>query len=80
MHTIWTRSILAWPAAMLLRAGGFGDSGDTAAARFANLLLTWQDRANERHALASLDAHMLRDIGMSRADALREATKPFWRA
>jgi uncharacterized protein YjiS (DUF1127 family) len=66
--------------ALLLRVGGFGGSGDSVATRFANLLLTWQDRANERHVLASLEAHMLRDIGLSRADALREVTKPFWRA
>jgi uncharacterized protein YjiS (DUF1127 family) len=80
MHTIWTRPFTAWPSALLLRFGGFGVSGDSAAVRAAKLLLTWQERASERHALASLDAHMLSDIGLSRADAWREAAKPFWRA
>ena len=80
MHTIWTRSFTAWPAALSLRFGGFGGSGDSVAARAASLLLTWQERASERHLLMSLEDHMLRDIGLSRADALREAAKPFWRA
>jgi uncharacterized protein YjiS (DUF1127 family) len=29
--------------------------------------------------LAELDAGRLADIGLSREDALREASKPFWR-
>jgi uncharacterized protein YjiS (DUF1127 family) len=28
--------------------------------------------------LALLDDHLLKDIGVSREDALREAAKPFW--
>lgn len=31
-----------------------------------------------RRALAVLDDRMLRDIGLSRVDAKREAEKPFW--
>ena len=42
-------------------------------------LLQWQERASQRHQLASLDETMLRDIGLSRLDAEREASKPFWR-
>lgn len=37
------------------------------------------ERAHQRRALASLDDHELRDIGITRADAAREAEKPFWR-
>jgi uncharacterized protein YjiS (DUF1127 family) len=44
------------------------------------LLLTWQQRARERHILAGLDEHMLRDLGLSRADVASEVRKPFWRA
>jgi uncharacterized protein YjiS (DUF1127 family) len=42
--------------------------------------LTWHRRLKDRIALQSLDDHMLRDIGLSRADIEREATKPFWKA
>ncbi len=38
----------------------------------------WYGRARERRALAHLDERMLRDIGISAADARREAAKPFW--
>jgi uncharacterized protein YjiS (DUF1127 family) len=41
-------------------------------------VLLWYGRARERRALAELDDHLLRDIGVSRAEAEREITKPFW--
>ena len=44
-----------------------------------DLALAWQDRARARHYLAMIDDHMLRDIGISRADVQRECNKPFWR-
>ena len=43
-------------------------------------LQVWQDRARERRALRELSDSMLKDIGISRVDANREATKPFWRS
>ncbi len=42
-------------------------------------LFTWQERASQRKLLASLEDRMLKDVGISRADAEREASKPFWR-
>jgi uncharacterized protein YjiS (DUF1127 family) len=33
----------------------------------------------QRRTLLSLGAAMLKDLGMSRADALQEGNKPFWR-
>jgi uncharacterized protein YjiS (DUF1127 family) len=33
----------------------------------------------QRRALLSLDAAMLKDLGISRVDALQEGHKPFWR-
>jgi uncharacterized protein YjiS (DUF1127 family) len=33
----------------------------------------------QRRALLALDDRMLKDIGISRADALQEGNKPFWR-
>jgi len=42
------------------------------------LLVIWQERAEQRQALSELNGHMLKDIGVSAADAFREARKPFW--
>ena len=42
-------------------------------------LLRWQERATERHLLAGLGDHALKDVGLSRADIEQEASKPFWR-
>lgn len=48
--------------------------------RVADTLYEWQRRASERHNLRQLNDHMLRDIGLSRADVERESGKPFWTA
>lgn len=34
--------------------------------------------ASERHKLADLDEHMLRDIGITRNEADAEAARPIW--
>lgn len=49
-----------------------------AAARAIDTLLRWQELASQRRALLTLNARMLADIGISRADAAREAARPFW--
>jgi uncharacterized protein YjiS (DUF1127 family) len=44
--------------------------------------LFWIERSRQRRRLgelAELNDHLLRDIGVSRDEALREAAKPFWR-
>ena len=41
-------------------------------------LLRWQELARQRRALGALSDHMLKDLGLTRADALREAGRPFW--
>jgi uncharacterized protein YjiS (DUF1127 family) len=48
--------------------------------RIGEALLAWHDRARERRALVELSEDMLRDIGVSRADAYHEAARPFWRS
>ena len=47
--------------------------------RVLDMLLTWHERSRQRQALAGLSDHMLRDIGLSRADVSMEVDKPFWR-
>ena len=39
----------------------------------------WLDRGRQRHDLAHLDGHLLRDIGVTPSEAASEAAKPFWR-
>ena len=40
----------------------------------------WRERARQRRALKSLSDELLRDIGITRQQALLEAKKPFWLA
>ncbi|MDH3703313.1 MAG: DUF1127 domain-containing protein [Alphaproteobacteria bacterium] len=44
------------------------------------ILGTWHRRATQRHALARLDDHLLKDIGLDRQSVAAEIAKPFWRA
>jgi uncharacterized protein YjiS (DUF1127 family) len=43
------------------------------------VLRTWQQRRHGRRALLQLDEGQLKDIGLSREAAAREAAKPFLR-
>lgn len=47
--------------------------------RLLRWLLEGMERARQRRELAQLDARMLRDLGLTRGQALAEARKPFWR-
>jgi uncharacterized protein YjiS (DUF1127 family) len=47
--------------------------------RFILLVQIWQERAAERRSLAALDDAALKDVGMTRAAAVEEWSKPFWR-
>ena len=42
-------------------------------------LAVWRVRAIQRRRLMELDVRLLSDIGLSRADAVSEAEKPYWR-
>jgi uncharacterized protein YjiS (DUF1127 family) len=53
-----------------------------AAARIAalpDLFYDWQWRARTRRQLMTMDHRLLKDMGISRYDAVREGGKPFWR-
>lgn len=43
------------------------------------LFTTWQDRRRARQALARLDDHLLRDVGLDPLSAAHEIARPFWR-
>ena len=43
-----------------------------------DLVLIWRERSRQRSALKYLDDRLLRDIGISRADAEWEVSKRFW--
>jgi len=78
MHTISQRSAegvltrLAWFVRSLI------ELAVALAWHVALWLVIWQERARERRRLASLDDHLLRDIGLSRSAIEREIRKPFW--
>jgi len=38
----------------------------------------WRERTRQRRALGGLNDYMLKDLGLSRADAGREGGKRFW--
>lgn len=44
----------------------------------ALVMARWDDRRRTRRALARLDAHILRDIGLTGTLAKAECRKPFW--
>lgn len=48
------------------------------AKRLRRLVLHWSTLRRERLDLAALDDRLLRDIGIDRTTALREAERPFW--
>ncbi len=81
MHTIMRRRIPYSP----LRLGRVtapsvaARLGQIAAQAFETLLI-WQERDQQRRALAQLDARMLKDVGLSRAEVGLELRKPFWQA
>ena len=52
----------------------------TGISRLFDQLFTWHQRVRDRQTLDQLDAHMLHDIGLSRADVEHEVSKPFWQS
>ena len=69
-----------WPHSRGL-VGWRGAEGPLArtAGRIAATLREWRQRIRDRARLAELDERMLKDIGLTRADAEFLINKPFWR-
>lgn len=54
----------------------------TSASKCIRAVAIWIERSRQRRAikeLAGLNSRYLQDIGVSKEEALREASKPFWR-
>jgi uncharacterized protein YjiS (DUF1127 family) len=71
--------------ALAVRTSGYAgrrsaDSSADLIQRLTDTLKTWKYRIASRRELMELDAHMLRDIGLTDLEAQTEASKPFWRA
>jgi uncharacterized protein YjiS (DUF1127 family) len=62
-----------WPTHAAAPAAGWIHS-------VSDLLARWLDASRSRQTLDHLDEHMLRDIGITRDEAQREARKFFWQA
>ena len=63
------------------RGGATSGSGAVPAlCRLHILMSNWHRRTRERRELLRVPDDVLKDIGVSEADAYREARKPFWRA
>lgn len=50
------------------------------AVRFASVVTQWDHNRRTRCDLKSLDGHILNDIGVSPAEARKEAARPFWQS
>lgn len=48
--------------------------------RTPETLSLWYERSRQRRQLARMDDRLLRDIGLDRASAMEESSKPFWQA
>jgi len=85
------RSAQSLPGVMLCRAEKDGASitltclnapikapQKSLALRMLELLALWHRRWSDRRLLSGLDDRMLKDMGISSIDALKESSKPFW--
>lgn len=66
------------PAHRPWRASGLRPALEALAAVALGRALRWREVARQRRALLALNDRMLKDIGISRAEAEQEARRPFW--
>ncbi|MCB1938194.1 MAG: DUF1127 domain-containing protein [Rhodocyclaceae bacterium] len=73
-------SSLTHPARLApLAQSAHRDSRPGLLATVLRTLRLWAGRHRQRRQLAALDAHLLKDIGLTREQARAVADKPFWR-
>ncbi len=61
------------------RGGQVHQSGSERFIRFMRTVAYWRERARQRRALSELSDALLKDIGISRAEAMHEAGKAFYK-
>ena len=66
--------------AISIRAARFGPQFKISISTIIHNILNRIKMQSSRHRLSQLDAKALRDIGLSQAEANREAQKPIWDA
>ncbi|MDG2230434.1 MAG: DUF1127 domain-containing protein [Paracoccaceae bacterium] len=66
--------------AISIRAAGFAPQFKISISTIIHNVLNRIKMQRSRHRLSQLDAKALRDIGLSQAEANREAQKPIWDA
>lgn len=66
------------PASSTVSLSGAFNSLSQSLTVFGTVLMTWNRRHDQRARLAKMPDHLLSDMGISRADADLEASKPFW--
>lgn len=62
-----------------IKGADFRHSQRSSIGWLATVLWTWQQRMIQRINLADLDDRLIADIGLTRGQVAREASKPFWR-
>ena len=67
---------VGFPSALRLIAGAVFD----AVCRFGSWCAHSHARAEQRRRLAELDERLLKDVGITPAEAAKETAKPWWRA
>jgi uncharacterized protein YjiS (DUF1127 family) len=67
------------PVRVAVRRTATGHSAAAWTRRVATTLGEWRRRHRERNQLLALDPRMLKDIGITRTDAMFLGNKPFWK-
>ena len=82
-----SKTTTAFPVAIAIRAGVSTMNWSTprtfclsCCSQVKRCFAEWRLRARSRRELITLNDWILRDIGVSRYDAVSEASKPFWMA
>jgi uncharacterized protein YjiS (DUF1127 family) len=73
------RSLMTLNSTLSRANGGLTADGNAfALTRIVKMIREWRHRARSRRDLMALDARALWDVRLTRADAMKEAGKPFW--
>jgi uncharacterized protein YjiS (DUF1127 family) len=54
------------------------DAASRLISRYLQAVNAWRQRSRTRAQLAGMSSHLLRDIGLTRGEAMFEANKQFW--